>query len=262
MIYIIDENITYNPHDCTLSHIDTGEEIKLSITSGRLLEKFLESQGDILSRDILLKEVWDIYGLRGSNNNLNQYVSLIRRAATDFGCNNLIITIPKVGFKLNPEINICRKKIGIVNNEQMSNPLHSSKTLKDSLWIIVYYTRPMLLLFVLFAVISYAILYSFISHDFTNKDISPISMMLPGGCEIISLKKTDESEKQVMIKNALSSLTDNGIKCSNNGRVYFISYTSFTTKDLGRTMVAYCKTNNERRIISCDNFYYKEWRSI
>ncbi len=94
MIYTIDRIITYNSDDCSLGHIPTQESLSLSISSGRLLERLLNSSSEILSRDMLLTEVWDKYGLRGSNSNLNQYLSILRRPLAGFGCENLIITDP------------------------------------------------------------------------------------------------------------------------------------------------------------------------
>jgi DNA-binding winged helix-turn-helix (wHTH) protein len=109
MIYIIDDSITYNSDDCTLTHLPTQESLSLSISSGRLLERLLDSDGEILARDTLLTEVWDKYGLRGSNSNLNQYLSIVRRALASYGCDNLIITIPKIGIRINTDINIERR---------------------------------------------------------------------------------------------------------------------------------------------------------
>ncbi|CDL37722.1 hypothetical protein [Citrobacter freundii] len=50
--------------------------------------------------------VWDDYGLQASNSSLNQYISILRRALSAFGCEELIITVPKMGFRLNPDITL------------------------------------------------------------------------------------------------------------------------------------------------------------
>ncbi|MEN4535794.1 winged helix-turn-helix domain-containing protein [Pantoea agglomerans] len=114
MIYIIDDQVSYKSDDCTLSHIPTQESLSLSISSGRLFEQLLNSGGEILARDTLLTEVWDKYGLRGSNSNLNQYLSIVRRALAAYGCENLIITIPKIGIRLNTDIKIERQSAPVM----------------------------------------------------------------------------------------------------------------------------------------------------
>lgn len=114
MIYIIDDQVSYNSDDCTLSHIPTQESLSLSISSGRLFEQLLNSGGEILARETLLTEVWDKYGLRGSNSNLNQYLSIVRRALAAYGCENLIITIPKIGIRLNTDIKIERQSAPVM----------------------------------------------------------------------------------------------------------------------------------------------------
>lgn len=263
MKYIIDAGITYDSRDCTLNHIETGGKVQLSITSGRLLEKFLDSQGSILEREILLEEVWDAYGLQGSSNNLNQYISILRRAFASWDCENLIITIPKVGFRLNSEIRITGEKINDIISEDTTKV--SEEVIKPEsgkLRSLLTYSKPFLLLSVLVVCVSAGIAFMLISHDFTNEGIKPVSIMLPDGCEVVLLKPSTKTEQQLLLKQAAGIVSENGMICDDHTRIYFVNYTSFSIKSLGRTMAAYCKLNNKRRIVSCDNFYYKEWREL
>jgi DNA-binding winged helix-turn-helix (wHTH) protein len=263
MKYIIDAGITYNSRDCTLNHIETGDQVQLSITSGRLLEKFLSSQGSVLAREILLEEVWDAYGLQGSNNNLNQYISILRRAFASWGCENLIITIPKVGFRLNSDIRITGEKIDDVSSEDTTEIAESAiKPEPGKLRGLLSYSKPFLLLSVLVVCVSAGIAFMFISQDFTSKEIKPVSIMLPDGCEVVFLKQSTKTEQQLLLKQAAGIVSENGMVCDSHTRIYFVNYTSFSIKNLGRTLAAYCKLDNKRRIVSCDNFYYKEWRDL
>ncbi|MGL9774876.1 MAG: winged helix-turn-helix domain-containing protein [Sodalis sp. (in: enterobacteria)] len=108
--YIINDIIEFNADECVLVYIYTGVVIPLTLSTSRLLEYFVNSGGIILTRESLLENVWSKYGLTASGNNLNQYVSVLRRTLAGFGINNFIDTLPKVGFKLNPAVTIARHR--------------------------------------------------------------------------------------------------------------------------------------------------------
>ncbi|MBN6363716.1 winged helix-turn-helix domain-containing protein, partial [Providencia huaxiensis] len=55
----------------------------------------------------LLTSVWEEYGLVGSNNNLNTYISEIRKKLEQIGIDpKSIVTVPKKGFRLDNHISI------------------------------------------------------------------------------------------------------------------------------------------------------------
>ncbi|EOH8097145.1 transcriptional regulator, partial [Salmonella enterica subsp. enterica serovar Newport] len=61
-------------------------------------------------RDTLFKTVWDDNGMRSSNSNLNQYISILRKQLVQVGLpENIIITVPRVGFMFNPDIDVQRE---------------------------------------------------------------------------------------------------------------------------------------------------------
>ncbi|HCR1909569.1 TPA: winged helix-turn-helix domain-containing protein [Enterobacter kobei] len=106
MQYIINSTIIFESGDGTLRHRGTDDVVQLPLPAQRLLQLLLESECEILSRDFLFREVWDKYGLTGSNSNLNQYLSLLRRSMSVYGCETFVITIPKVGIKLDEHVSI------------------------------------------------------------------------------------------------------------------------------------------------------------
>lgn len=53
----------------------------------------------LIKRQQLLEEVWEERGLKGTNSNLNNYISLLRRHLAQLGETELIITYPRQGFK-------------------------------------------------------------------------------------------------------------------------------------------------------------------
>lgn len=100
MIFHINNNVLFNENECTLAHIDNAAtKIVLLKPSARLLSLFIRNNNVLLLRDKLLNDVWVDYGLKASNNNLNNYVSGLRKSLAQFGEEELIVTYPRQGFK-------------------------------------------------------------------------------------------------------------------------------------------------------------------
>lgn len=274
MIYIIDDSITYNSDDCTLTHLPTQESLSLSISSGRLLERLLDSDGEILARDTLLTEVWDKYGLRGSNSNLNQYLSIVRRALASYGCDNLIITIPKIGIRINTDINIERRPAPeiIVAPDPAAEPT-SENSLADSppaTRVTPVVAAPPAtrvrhshrLLFTL--LVAMVLLFAGGYYWFTlagGGDNPSATVRLDGGCEVVILQGLDDIERHTLNKQIQQIMTENKQPCDSSRRFYFDRHTSFSTQNFGRTILSSCKLNSRGHIISCANFYYLDWRT-
>nr|WP_170843998.1 winged helix-turn-helix domain-containing protein [Pluralibacter gergoviae] len=112
MVYCINRTVIYNPDDGSLtltdeSHQESAGEISLTPTANRLLQLLIAHQGSVLAREELLEHVWDNYGLKSSNNSLNQYISMLRRNFTDLGVEEMaIVTVPRVGFMFSPELEV------------------------------------------------------------------------------------------------------------------------------------------------------------
>ncbi|WP_336221764.1 winged helix-turn-helix domain-containing protein [Citrobacter amalonaticus] len=101
MRFDIEGFITFDTEDASLVNLLTGDCIELSQTSTRLLAELLNHRGDILSRNEIFQSVFDKYGARASNSNLNQYISTLRRNLSDLGIQKEIIsTVPRIGFKI------------------------------------------------------------------------------------------------------------------------------------------------------------------
>lgn len=275
MIYIIDDQVSYNSDDCTLSHIPTQESLSLSISSGRLFEQLLNSGGEILARDTLLTEVWDKYGLRGSNSNLNQYLSIVRRALAAYGCENLIITIPKIGIRLNTDIKIERQSAPVMGvTEVLTDDISEGSITEGSAENVVLPATPpgnqlpatsvnvtRRYWFASVALILLGMVLWYFTVSRPDEQIMPMSAIkLEGGCEAVLLQGLDEVERQALGKQIVQILRENNQTCDAGHRIIFDKNTSFTTKNFGRTILSSCKINSDGHIISCDNFYYLDWR--
>ncbi|WP_431888776.1 winged helix-turn-helix domain-containing protein [Pectobacterium colocasium] len=104
MVYLINDLIIFNEGEGTLTWIEReNEAISLSFPVSRLLSLLIENQGVTLSRDFLLKEALEKHALSPSINNLNNYLSLLRKVLREFDLADSIVTIPKLGIVFNAE---------------------------------------------------------------------------------------------------------------------------------------------------------------
>ncbi|EPN2807072.1 winged helix-turn-helix domain-containing protein [Serratia marcescens] len=106
MFYVINGWIKFSPEDSQLSSMkDEDIMLTLSNQTTRLLMEFVKNSDEVLSKDYLLKSVWEDFGLTPSSNNLYSATSELRKAFNNLGETEAIIkTIPKVGFQFLPTI--------------------------------------------------------------------------------------------------------------------------------------------------------------
>ncbi|MGU9760799.1 winged helix-turn-helix domain-containing protein (plasmid) [Serratia marcescens] len=105
MNYIINERVRYNPSDGTFSCVDNHvDTLSLGRVANELFLLFITNNGVALRREDILNEIWEKKGFIASSNNLNNYVSLLRKMLYQFGLSELITTIPKYGFVFEADV--------------------------------------------------------------------------------------------------------------------------------------------------------------
>ncbi len=60
----------------------------------------------MVSREEVLKKVWDDNGLTSSNSNLNQYLSMLRKTFRHYDIDNIIVTVSRGMLQLNQDLSI------------------------------------------------------------------------------------------------------------------------------------------------------------
>lgn len=253
MIFLISEKITFNPEDGSLTHCATQETVKLTLTASRLLDTLLKAPEGILSREQLLTMVWDDYGLQASNSSLNQYISILRRTLAAFGCEELIITVPKLGFRLNPDI-----------TQQLPQPVPPRKpeqvtSQRDEKHF--SFKRAYI------AVIAVLVLLTCNAIVFFNTVSSGSASHYPlyedrlaTGCEVVFMKNLSERDREKARQTISAILKDNAATCGLGQKVIFDSNDSFTAQSAGRTLFSLCTTGKNNQIIACDNVEYHNWK--
>ncbi|ATA24650.1 hypothetical protein BIY26_06235 [Brenneria goodwinii] len=274
MIYIIAEEIRFNPDDGTLGSHQHDDFIKLSIPACRLLEQLLTSGGETLGREYLLTEVWDKYGLRGTNSNLNQYISILRRALAGYGCDNLIITIPKIGFRLNTDISLRRDDPPSSQPVPQALPAEPSPFAEEAAPLPA--VRPhtaaarkagntpkktwFLILLIAFSMLILGLLLLQFGDTLQEREIEPVNSTFQENCNVTYLKNADSKDREAINQQIIRILRDNKLQCDKNRRIIFDNYTSYSTQSYGRTLLSFCQLGIKQEIISCDNFYYYDWK--
>ncbi|MFT8210725.1 MAG: winged helix-turn-helix domain-containing protein [Symbiopectobacterium sp.] len=102
MIYFINQLIVFDSGDRTLAwQARENEAVSLSIPVSRLFETLITNPGTLLSRELLMREALEKHALSPSINNLNNYVSLLRKVLREFDLDDAIVTVPKSGIIFN-----------------------------------------------------------------------------------------------------------------------------------------------------------------
>ncbi|WP_413507998.1 winged helix-turn-helix domain-containing protein [Serratia proteamaculans] len=111
MKYIINLTISFDLDSRKLSlYNDERIFIELTKPATRLLMELIKNNQVNIAREELLNNVWLNYGFSASNAGLNNYISELRKSLVTLEMNReVIITIPKVGFRLDADIQTIAK---------------------------------------------------------------------------------------------------------------------------------------------------------
>lgn len=247
MRFDIEGCITFDTEEASLVNLLTGDSIELSATSTRLLTSLLQHRGDIISRIDIFRTVFEEYGARASNSNLNQYISTLRRSLSDLGIEkDVIITVPRIGFKISDEILITTDSDAhSLFTLPAVNP-HPNPPRHNFIWQNGKFCAFSLLVFVSILFFTYLFLY--------NKQPAEQAIM-QDKCSIYipdSMSKT-EVYKDINNIRVLPLVID----CSTPKKIYFLKRQINGTNGLGvykNTFILECGYKNNQ----CHSYYYRE----
>ena len=92
-------NLRLNIKSSSITCIDTEETLEIGKKEFELLEYFMNNKGQIISKDQIYTKIWGIDNEIESNN-LEAYLSFIRKKLKLIGCNVLIKVNRGLGYKL------------------------------------------------------------------------------------------------------------------------------------------------------------------
>lgn len=101
-------------NDCVIFKDNEGLRFKrqvqvvapMSVLQAGVLVELIKAQGKPVHRDYLLEHVWEENGYLASNNSLNHNIGYLRKALKKCGICEAIITVHRVGFKLNKAVDV------------------------------------------------------------------------------------------------------------------------------------------------------------
>jgi DNA-binding winged helix-turn-helix (wHTH) protein len=269
MKYKINEFIFYDVTAATLSIDDIGTaDTQLSITANALLYFIIQHPG-VLTRDEVMKKVWDDNGLTSSNGNLNQYLSLLRKSFRSYNIGNIIVTIPRGRLEFNTELSI-----EIIDDNQLHPLIQQQDDITESTVeqpAISYFCdeppkqtdeqernwmKASAVLFTLALVLLWTAIIS--ERSINIIQLNSIQMDM---CELFSSEKMINPEMKESYKNNFDAVRKKlGLDCSPERRFIFYYGDKFQNKGLGRTFMAQCAKNENNPYAYCDNYFYYSWK--
>lgn len=219
MRYSIERTIIFSPEENTLKLINELEtELKLSNQATRLLKEMITNKDIILSRDELLKKIWEDYGFTASGNSLNVAISELRKSFFNLGINpKIITTIHKTGFQFSADVVLLPDHLGMektpcISEKQnlhrlaiLKNKLRLLSGIKTSLCVIV-------VMLIIYVIIETAI--SITDSSFKDEDVTYIYKFK--NCNVFIL-----GEKKVERESLAPLLSKEKINCENGIDVFF-----------------------------------------
>ncbi|HEQ1858373.1 TPA: winged helix-turn-helix domain-containing protein [Providencia alcalifaciens] len=278
MKYKINAFIIYDAVDGTLSLKKDEVDTQLSITANALLFYLIQKKG-VVSRDEVLKAVWDDNGLVSSNSNLNQYLSLLRKTFRQYGIENIIVTVARGRLEFNSEILLELLDEETLNTTHLLNSLSEiqkaevvlapsleakptespSEKLPHSLpeqkreicWYLA--SAAFLCCAILLAAMSY----------FSSQPSAP--MILPTlehtSCDVLSNEKMINAfVADNYVQNFDKVRKNLNLACNDKERFVFFYGDKLQKNGLGRVFLAHCAANESNPFSYCDNYFYYSWK--
>lgn len=254
MKYKVDNIISFDADLNILTHIETQECISLTMSQSMLLELILKSQSEVLTRDTIIDILWRRHGINTTGNTLNQYISLLRKLFTHFGVTELIVTIPRVGVRLNPNVLISHTRTiesdYLVNIKEISHEKRSSHKKNIGNKIIFFTIIILILVSIIYILLEVRI----------NSDNTVFTFYTENGCQIGLKAHITSEDRKLILPQIKEILTENKLFCRKGRVAYFDFSKSIFGNDYGRAMLAFCTEGDNQKIISCENYYYRNWR--
>ncbi len=217
---------------------DNHTSVQLSRPGGRLLNELITHSGMTLTREALLKNVWEDHGLIPSNNNLSNHISFLRKIFAQLGVEeNIIVTSPREGFRLQAEIEIvsdedCAQQDN-VGEEEMS-PQHPAMSRETEIKqrqrkIRRLFRRKIINMnFLVIPIIIFSLIMTYAHFSGFIFQHEKNSTAFVGYCEVIDLesgKDIDDREKMSIVKKIIE---EKNINCINKRSHLYLKATQLT----------------------------------
>ncbi|HHU0636856.1 TPA: winged helix-turn-helix domain-containing protein [Enterobacter hormaechei subsp. xiangfangensis] len=268
MLYVIEGKIHFRDTDGALWKDDENdpETVTLTATTSRLLSYLLEHHGDVASRDDILEAVWSNHGLRSSNNSLNKYIADLRKVFANYEIlDEVIITVPKVGFMFSRTIDVEKMQIEDNHEHHLSGDMKLYNETIDHKHEGRKKTKTHYLGLPLF-IICLSLMPIILSKTIENLNLWGISTLsqspyfLLGSineCEIFTLKQNSEEMVKIKLRIAEKIIKQSGLDCIKNTKFFYQPSDPVVYGYPGRIFLARCTFSKDspHKFAACDNYY-------
>lgn len=269
MVYLIDMRINYRTEDGAMWLKDDEDSlIVLTVIMNRLLSYLIEQRAQVVPRDDLLHNVWDLHGLHSSNHTLNKYLSELRKQFRAFGVSTeCISTIPRIGFMFNGDVDVQVIEEKLQNPQPASEPdskiatednVSSTAVKTDTPF---FSSRIFISAAIVLCVIAAGIY--FIPGWLTaqkkvqahKKDMLTYFLFDYGQCPVYTTQNNSPalSERKKRLFNEL--VKENGVSCLNGTIFLYQVSEAYLYGREGRAFISRC-TQKDNKYISCLNYYW------
>lgn len=248
MKYLLANMLIYDDEDGSLSLTGAPAEESqiLTSTANHIFSLLVAHHGMVVDREKFLQDVWDARGLTGSNNSLNQYISILRKLLDGMvPATTFIITVPKTGFMLNSEISV--------------QPLTHQRSTTVSERTDAHRSRPGLALWLgIFTLAVAAICGSYIAQKQSPLVTGRYLLTHIGACPVYTFTPVADVFQKQAIELTRQIKQKSGVSCLENSVFYVHIQNTLFYGDTGRLVLAQCSRSSQNTSTCRTNYFY-EW---
>ncbi|WP_454877349.1 winged helix-turn-helix domain-containing protein [Serratia inhibens] len=253
MKFIINKRLSFHDDRSLLEVVDDNvEPVELTGTLSRLLSLLVRNNNTVLTRDYILTHVWADHGQTASNNNLNNYISMLRKMLSSLGEKDIIVTMHRQGFMFTAtDINTIDD--GIIINAANPDVIDNQEL---SVGRKTWPKKMVLAIFVMAAVVSAG--FAFFATGL--KPLSYQNVGRIGSCDVkLVTTYHNIGRMDVNLNEIGKQLESNGFSCLTPASVYYYGnkVPVGNTETKGNVyFISYCpKTDPKYITIQCINLY-------
>lgn len=265
MEYHLDDRIVFNPEDNTLMSKDDPEQrVDITLTASRLLLLLIRHQGEVLTRDAIMKAVWEYYGLNPSNSSLNQYISVLRGVFRSLGLDGGVIeTVPRIGFMLRPELAVqgeCQSEVTVPLLVPPGNVV-APQAAPDS----ASFRRPSRNLpGLLLASLMLSVLIALVYLNYILQTQAPYALAFESTapyreCRVLTLPMYEHDNNLPTQALLTELITTSGLTCAPGGELYVHIDGNVAHGKKGKAWVSSCERRTGDGSLQCRDYLSNDW---
>ncbi|TCB92434.1 winged helix-turn-helix domain-containing protein [Enterobacter wuhouensis] len=247
MKFLLAEALVYNDEDGSISLVDAPdvEPQVLTTTANSIMKLLVKRHGNVVEREAFLREVWDERGLQGSNNSLNQYISILRKILAGLVPETpFIVTVPKMGFMLSADITVQPQP----DRQEREASGKTPRRYQSALLFCGGFTVLVVALCVWMLVIK--------QHQ-QHAEMHLLTHI--GECPVYTFSPLADVFHSKAIALAQAIQRDGNLPCLKNSIFYLHIQNTLFYGHEGRLVLSQCSLTKENKASTCRTLYYYEW---